>query len=1035
MSHLLALDVGETSLGWALLDTKDGEIIDVKNMGVRIYPDGREDKSKEPLAVTRRLARGASRNLDRKNERKNKLMALLIENKLMPEDKEERKKQESLNPYELRSRGAEEALKPYELGRALWHICQRRGFKSNRKADKGNDDKSLMKVATKELENKIKENNCKTLGQYLYSLQQKSIHNNLRVNVQKIKGKNNYNFFPTREMYAKELEIIFAKQNISLELQQEITDLILNQRPLKPQKVGMCIFESGEERAPKACLAFQRSRYLQNLNNLELDDWENGECLSGEQKQEIKKLLEVSEKVSFDKIRKTLKLDKNLGFNLEREKNKDLKGNETSALLGNKKAFGAVWFDFPSEEQEKIVKMIINAEKDEDLIAALMADYHLSAEQASHIAEINLPAGYGKISIKALNKINPFLEQGLGYADACVAAEYHHSNFVKDVLPKLPYYGEVLQDEIIPGTGEPEDKANPEKYFGKINNPTVHIGLNQIRKLVNEIIDVYGAPEEIAVEFCRELKMSRQEKKDVEKEQAANQKKNEEINAKLREFGFDENYNNRMMYKLWEDLNPDPFKRCCPFCGKEISSDKMLYSGEFEIEHLLPFSRTFDDSRANKVISCRECNRSKGNHTPFEAFAHTDRWSGIMARVSELPKNKQGRFSENAMEQKAGKKNDVLARFLNDTKYLARVGKKYLASVCPANKIRSVPGQLTEKMRVLWGLNSLISGGQDKDRTDHRHHAVDAFVIACTTRGMLQRFATASEKSYAERHKILGEYIEPFAGFDRNKVQEMVNNMVVSFKPDHKGVKQAIAKGKTVGCLHEATNYGRVEKGGKEFFAVRKPILNIVDAKNIEKIANDKIRNDLKALLEGASAEVERKEIIQKYADDNNIKTVRIHEAKENLIPITDKKTGKPYRYVEGGNNYCVEIYSPNRGKNKGKWCAEIISTFDAHQKDFLPKWRKAEPEAKLIMRLQINDMVAYEKDGETIIARVKKLTKPDRIYLRKHIIAKEELDKLSWGAFPNGLQKAKARKIKVDILGRVFDPLAKDKTNGGTDC
>lgn len=1035
MGYLLSLDVGETSLGWALFNLKDGEIFDLENMGVRIFPDGRDDQSKEPLAVARRTARGASRNLDRKHERKAKLMEFLIENKLLPENEEERKKLEKLNPYKLRAEAAEKEIPLYELGRALFHICQRRGFKSNRKADKGNDDKSLMKVAAKELQEKITANDCNTLGQYLYKMQQESIHNNLRVNVQKIKGKNNYNLFPTREMYEKELDIIFSKQKLSLELQKQIKDIILFQRNLKPQKVGLCIFESNEKRAPKASVAFQKARYLQTLNNLELDDWENGERLSDEQKEEIKKLLETKKEVTFDAIRKKLNIPSNLFFNLESDKNKSLKGNETAALLSNKAAFGKDWFTFSDDKQEEIVALMLAAEKDDDLVIALQEKYNLSEEQAEYIAGINLPVGYGKISMLALNKIIPHLNKGLGYAEACEEAEYHHSYFQKDVLAKLPYYGEVLQDEVIPGSGAEEDKNNPEKYFGKINNPTVHIGLNQIRRLVNEIIDVYGAPEEIAIELCRELKMSQQQKKEIKKEQKENQEKNTKINKKLQEWGISETYENRMMYKLWEDSNADQLKRCCPFCGKPISSDRMIFSGEFEIEHLLPFSRTFDDSRANKVISCRDCNRIKGNNTPYEAFAHTNKWNEIMARVADLPKNKRWRFDENAMDIWKGNKGDVLERFLNDTKYLAKIAKKYLASICPDNKIRAIPGQLTEKMRVQWGLNSLINGGEEKDRTDHRHHAVDAFVIACTTRGMLQRFATASEKSYAQRHKILGEYFEPFAGFDRDKLQKMVDNIVVSFKPDHKDVKQAIAKGKTVGSLHKDTNFGKIEKNGETLFVHRKPIIDVIEDKNIATIVDDKIRQDLQALLGGVADKVKRKEIVQKYADEKNIKTIRLGEAKENLIPIKDKKTETPYRYVEGGSNYCVDVYMPNRGKNKGKWCAEVISTFDAHKKDFVPKWRKEEPEAKLIMRLQINDMLAYEKNGETIIARVKKLAKPDRVYLRKHTIAKEEGDKLSWCALPNGLMKANARKIKVDILGRVFDPLAKDNDDGGTDC
>ena len=124
---------------------------------------------------------------------------------------------------------------------------------------------------------------------------------------------------------------------------------------------------------------------------------------------------------------------------------------------------------------------------------------------------------------------------------------------------------------------------------------------------------------------------------------------------------------------------------------------------------------------------------------------------------------------------------------------------------------------------------------------------------------------------------------------------------------------------------------------------------------------------------------------------------------------------------IYGGNAY-AEIYCPDRGKNAGKWQIEIIPNYCAHQKDFVPKWRHTDAHAKLIMRLHIDDMVAYEKDGETIIARVKKMGS-GKVYVRENRIAKEEGDKLSWAAYASGMQERNMRKITVTIDGRVIDP------------
>lgn len=137
-----------------------------------------------------------------------------------------------------------------------------------------------------------------------------------------------------------------------------------------------------------------------------------------------------------------------------------------------------------------------------------------------------------------------------------------------DIYDELPYYGEAMPKQAIGGTFAAADKADPEAYFGKINNPTVHIALNQVRKLVNELVKRYGHPAEIVVELARELKMGRQEKAEFEKMQSENTKDNERIEKELERIGVKNSYDNRMKYKLWEDLADDPVQRVCPFCGK-----------------------------------------------------------------------------------------------------------------------------------------------------------------------------------------------------------------------------------------------------------------------------------------------------------------------------------------------------------------------------------------------------------------------------------------------------------------------------------
>jgi len=580
---------------------------------------------------------------------------------------------------------------------------------------------------------------------------------------------------------------------------------------------------------------------------------------------------------------------------------------------------------------------------------------------------------------------------------------------------------------------EPDKKQKPEiadfeRYWGKIGNPTVHIGLNQIRLLVNALIKIYGKPTRIAVEFARELKLSRKQKETLLKENNQNKKRNDNINEMLANAGLKVNYDNRMIVKIWEDQARNPLERMCPFCGKPVSFER-LFSDEFEVEHLLPFSRSYNDGHNNKVISCRACNRVKANRTPFEAFGgDSERWAAIGERIKYLPLRKQRCFREDALQEES----QIIERLLNDTKYLARSAKKYLGAVVQPSKILAIPGQLTAQLREAWGLNTLLSDSRDKDRSDHRHHAIDAFVVACTSRATLQAVSTESAKSWLERRRIWASPPPPFGGFARSSMKQFIDRMVISHKPDHGNALHAVAENKTISALHDETSYGFIKDGDKKgsgVFATRKPLVSLTKDANILEIASARIRALVFKCLEGVASEKERQQKLREFSLKYNISRVRIHtnKSKDTLIPIKDKRTGLPYRYVAAGGNYCAEIYRPNRGRSKNKWQIEVISYYDAHRKDFKPKWRRDEPEAKLIMRLFKDDMVAWENGGGREIMRVKKFNQDGRLFFAPHVLAKSVRE-------PNAtsvkqLQERDARKIKVDILGRIFDPLYRKDT------
>lgn len=1083
MKHRLGVDLGSTSLGWCILALdKNGRPSSIIDMGVRIFPDGRDDKSKEPLAVARRGARGIRRNLDRRDLRQKRLMAFMIEHGLMPQDETARKALESLDPYELRAKALDEKIPLHHLGRALFHINQRRGFKSNRKTDKRENDSGNMKNAIKDLALKL---GNKTLGAYLYEQHKNNLP--VRVSTRMVKNKAEYNFYPGREMYEKEVdEILSAQKKHHLELTgticEEVMDIIFYQRNLKPPVIGKCRFEPNESRIRKAHPLFQKFRILQDLNHLELVSMMEGDpALDEDDKKQILLALVSTKKKTFGQLRTLLKLPRDCRFNLESERRSELKGDDTGSILSEDKCFGPHWHELSVDQKEQIINLLFNEPDPDELVHKLMMDWDLTREQAENTAAAPLEDGYAALSRKAIEKILPHLEIGLVYSDAVAKAGYHHSDFrTGEIYDRLPYYGEVLPNAVIGGSYEPKDKDTPEKYFGKLNNPTVHIALNQVRKLVNAMIDAYGHPDEIVIELARDLK---EPVNDVIADQTKNKKENDRINKKLEELGVKQNYANRMQYKLWEDLAKDPIKRCCPFSGTMIAESD-IFSGTFEIEHLLPFSRSFNDGRGNKVLSSRFANREKGNRTPYEAFSSKPQWPDILARIQNLPTSKQWRFKEDAWDIAKGQGEDIIARQLNDTRYMTKITKQYLSAVFDnekgKSKVWAIPGQMTALLRDKWGLNDLL-GEEDgaKDRTDHRHHAIDAAVVACTDRSALQQVSRAAhdletkKELWDKRRKLVVDMPEPFDGF-RHQVAQKLDRLIISYKPDHGGARQAINAPRpyTVAGLHDQTAYGFVKELDQdncllvtrskiEDIQTIKDLLSIVDhgikwqllgyllnnhdaiflKKTIERIKEIQDDDRLKKKEQKAkiktifgSCEEESKEwvmALSEFSEKENVKRVRVYTKRKmdtiiSILQPNDKgprdTRGKPYKYYALGGNYCAEIYCPNKGEKSGQWQCEIISNYHAHKKDFISQWRKDNPTAKLIMRLFSNDMLAIEKDGVTEIVRVFKMS-GGKVWLRRHSIAKEEGQ--IGGTSSNQLQLRNARKIAVDILGRVKDPKA----------
>ena len=1061
--YRLGLDLGTNSIGWAAVNLDEqGHPCGVLDMGVRIFPDGRNPTDNTSNAVARRTARGQRRRRDRYLIRRGELMQALVACGLMPPDPEERKELQRLDPYSLRARALDRPLRPFELGRALFHLDQRRGFKSNRKSGgEEEDEKKKIGSAIEGLRRSIEESGARTLGEFL--ARRHARHETVR-------AREALGLYPDRAMYQEEFDIIRQEQeeyhNLSPDQWDKLRNIIFYQRPLQPVEPGWCQFEfeSGQKRAAKALPVFQEFRILQEVNNLKVQVASERERPLEEQEREgALKRLRSGKDIDFKRPTRDLRLPSEVSFNLARGGRQKIQRDESTVRLSKKELFGSRWHSYSLEERNEIVKFLLDTEDPETVQRRAVKEWGLTESQAKAVANVSLPTGYGDLSEKAIRKILPHLEKGQIYSDAVIDAGYsHHSDFRSSAaLDRLPYYGEVLPRDAIGAdpTKNPQKDGEVARY-GRFPNPTVHIGLNQLRYVVNRLIEVYGKPEDIAVELARDLKSNREQRLRYQQEQRKGRERNQRFTECLEAAGQESTPDMFRKLRLWEEQEP-ALARVCPYTGRNLSFE-MVVSSQTQIDHILPFSKTLDDSMANKVVCIATANRDKGDRSPYEAFGQGQmgyNYQKILDATAKFPPNKRWRFREDAMDRFA-EEGVFLDRQLNETRYLSRTARAYLAHLYDEKgegrrRVMATPGHLTALLRRAWRLHGILRADQDtgenfpKQRDDHRHHAIDALVVANTTQGLLHQFARAAASSHHTAVERLASLIpDPWQGYQREQLRPVLDRMVVSYKPDHgtRGVQ-----GKTTGQLHNEKAYGLVElsEDGPSQVVIRKKLSAFKKKDELKAVRDLTMRKALTELWEQVESDIQAQggkasETPAKFTElaasegvlleerRQTVRRVRVLE-KQTVTPIKDR-AGRPYKgYIRGGNEF-ADIWR----MRDGSWKMVIIPTFDANQSDFeLEKFRpvdrsgRKDPTAKRLMRLQINDMGAVGVGADRRIVRVRKMTAAKSgtlVFLDDHNegnvphrIGNKEMKEKKYSA--RQLQRNGFRKVGVDEIGRVLDP------------
>jgi CRISPR-associated endonuclease Csn1 len=972
MATVLGLDVGPNSIGWALLEDniENPHIID---MGVRVFEAGVNDLNtgkEQSKNAARREKKQIRKMLRRKRSRRNKLLLYLQQNKLLSEVDLEIFFNNT-NPYELRRKAIYEQVSLDEFSRALYHICQRRGFLSNRKTDSDEETGAIYQggksgaTGITELQQGIEEGGFLTLGEYLCSLDPKE--------------KRLRNRYTLRKMYQNEFDIIWTKQSefypdiLTEEHRKYIRDVIIFfQRPLQSQKknVGKCKFEKdknnpkwGKNRCHLSSFEFQEFRMLQQVNQLRIRMknrfGEDAEQLTYNEREKLINYLSTNTELKFGdnykKLKKVLGIEEGAWLRINLEHLDKLIGLRTKYAF--QKLLGKKFDTFSNDQIQAMYHTLLFAESNEWLIEYAQKKWNLTEKEANAYSKIKLEKGYGSLSIKAINKMLPFLREGLLYDKAAAKAGYEHNLFedqdkveIKDKLP------------------EPE----------KVANPIVMTALYEIRKVVNCLIEHYKfKPDVVRLEMARDLKIPLQKRLDIASDNKKRQLEHERITNIIKTEFPNIAYPSRkdiIKYKLWEEC-----KHTCPYTGRPIGLNQLFGDAiEFEVEHIIPYSRCLDDSFMNKTLCYRKENLYKGKRTPYEAYNDNKlKYNEILQRVNEFPNRKANKFKE----KEIALLDDFISTQLNDTRYISKIAKQYLRHITPEVNVGN--GTITALLRHLWGMNSVLKNPflnlefnspdkSEKNRSDHRHHAIDAVAIACTTRSIFQKLSSLHNEfdlQYLETREK-AEYLDkekfpfPWEGF-RDEVKKMAARIIVSHR----------FKYKVSGPTHEETLYGklynidgseRLNKKGVPLYTVRKPLTSLTE-NEILSIADPVVREvvlerimefggkiDAKGKLVSLSKEAFKEPIylpnpVKGYP--NVINKVRVLKQFSNPIQIRDYNI-----WVESGNNHHSIIYSDETGK-LGEKVTTLYNAYSRRKDKEKVIENELGPNNEIILSLMRNEM------------------------------------------------------------------------------
>lgn len=796
-------DIGIASVGWAVLAPDR-----IVALGVRAFDKAETAKEGDSLNLVRRTARLTRRRLRRRAWRLTKLARALKRQGVIADAAILRRGNTlERSPWRLRVEGLDRQLGAEEWARVVYHICKHRGFHWSSRAEERKADKDAKGES-----GKVKQGlagTAKLMATKGYRSAAEMVVNEFPDAQRNKQG--DYTKALARTHLGDELTLLFRRQRelgnprASSSLEAEVlgngdrkSGLFWTQKPALAGKallamLGHCTFEKQEYRAPKASFTAERHVWLTRLNNLRIVvDGRTRPLNEAERQVALPLPYSRDSDLTYERLRNELTKSGHLPESFRYAGLPVQSPAQLAAARPKDPEAGAIvrlpaWHELRltlkraglvSEWQRMAGEALGGCPDLLDRIAWVLSVYKDDDEVRRELQALPLPASekliealldirfdkFHALSLKALRAIVPYMERGMRYDEACAAAGYDHSVPLRPVAGRRP---------LLPPLYSGRDKRGSMILDAELDaprNPVVLRSLNQARKVLNALVREYGAPHEVHIEMARDLSNPLDERRRIEREQTEYRERNARDREEFtRHFGIAGNPRGGDFEK-WRLYREQQGK--CAYSVEPIDLSRLLDVGYVEVDHALPYSRSFDDSKNNKVLAFAKENRDKGNRTPFEYLdgaGNSARWRNFVAFVETNKAYRQAKRTRLLRKDfGATEAAEFRERNLNDTRYVCRFFKnyveRYLALSDGAESKRCVvlSGQLTAFLRARWGLVKV------RDESD-RHHALDAVVVAACSHAMVKRLSDYSRRKELEQVREgfvdveTGEIVNPIA--------------------------------------------------------------------------------------------------------------------------------------------------------------------------------------------------------------------------------------------------------------------------------